>query len=73
MNGVWRVICVDDYFPVCYGRPAFSKSRNNAIWVMVIEKAWAKLFGSYSASAAGSMQEVMKALTGAPTEIIWTA
>lgn len=40
---------------------------------MVLEKAWAKLFGSYQDSAAGSMQEALRCLTAAPTEIIWTA
>jgi len=40
---------------------------------MILEKAWAKLFSSYANSSAGSMQEVLNALTGAPTEIVWTA
>lgn len=47
---------VDDYFPVYHNLcPVFTKAKNNAIWVMVLEKAWAKLFGSYQNSSAGSM------------------
>ncbi|CAK83679.1 unnamed protein product (macronuclear) [Paramecium tetraurelia] len=73
IDGIWKAIYVDDYFPVYPNlTPIFTKAKNNAIWVMVLEKAWAKLFGSYQNSAAGSMQEVLRALTGAPTEVIWT-
>jgi calpain-15 len=44
---------VDDFFPVKYGRPIFTTSKNQDIWVMVLEKAWAKIFGSYSKIEAG--------------------
>ena len=48
-KGVYQEVVVDDYFPcseqgVLLGaQPAGGKE----IWVMVIEKAWAKLHGSY--------------------------
>lgn len=43
-----RVI-VDDYIP-CQenGKVAFSSNHGNEIWVMILEKAYAKLHGSYS-------------------------
>ena len=39
---------------------------------MLLEKAWAKLFGSYERIEAGIPREVLRALTGAPTKIIYT-
>jgi calpain-15 len=39
---------------------------------MLIEKAWAKVFGSYSIIEAGNSKEVFKALTGAPTSTLFT-
>ena len=56
IDGMWRALYIDDYFPVYPNLcPIFTKAKNNAIWVMVLEKAWAKLFSSYQNSAAGSM------------------
>ena len=46
----------------------FAKPVNNAIWVMIIEKAWAKLYKSYQALSGGRVDEALKCLTGAPTE-----
>jgi calpain-15 len=34
---------------------------------MVLEKAWAKIFGSYSNIIAGNPRECLKALTGGAT------
>lgn len=47
IDGGWKAIVVDDYIPVQYNQPAFTRGRNNEIWVMLIEKAWAKVFESY--------------------------
>jgi len=35
--------------------------------VIVVEKAWAKVFGSYQNIEAGYPREVLRTLTGAPT------
>ena len=37
---------------------------------MLLEKCWAKVFGSYKAIEAGSSKEGFIALTGAPCEVI---
>lgn len=37
---------------------------------MLIQKCWAKEFGSYKAIEAGSSKEGFMALTGAPCEIL---
>ena len=59
INGERRTVVVDDYFPYdeYYGKWAFSRpsededtKRGRAtkeIWVLIVEKAWAKVFGSY--------------------------
>lgn len=49
-NGEWVVVTVDDYIPCMYnGKPLFASVAKNEIWVSILEKALAKLHGSYSA------------------------
>jgi len=36
------------------------------MWLPILEKAWAKVKGSYTNSEGGWMTEGMRALTGAP-------
>ncbi len=48
-NGEWVTVTVDDYFP-CYplGAPIFARTQGNELWLLLLEKALAKLHGSYS-------------------------
>ena len=49
-EGGWRFIMVDDYVPVSTedGRPLFAHAKSRQeLWVPVLEKAFAKLYGSY--------------------------
>ena len=39
---------------------------------MMLEKAWAKVFGSYSNIIAGTPREVFRAFTGGVTWTLWT-
>lgn len=51
-KGVLQEVVVDDYFPVSKkdGRlMGANPSGENEVWVMILEKCWAKLYGSYSA------------------------
>ena len=54
-QGVLREVVVDDYVPVtAQGTPLFAKpAGGNEIWVMILEKCWAKLHGSYGAIVGG--------------------
>lgn len=67
-EGLWKSIIIDDLVP-CYnadGQPAFARGNGNEIWVMILEKIWAKLYGGYSNIEGGWAREVLNELTGAP-------
>ena len=66
-NGESREVVLDDYFPCQFGEPCFSKANGNELWVLILEKAWAKLHGSYERIEAGFAHNVMNDLTGAPS------
>jgi hypothetical protein len=60
-RGVIRELVIDDYVPVFAdtGRPVFCKANGREVWVMLMEKAWAKLKGSYGAILTGCPHEVL--------------
>ena len=65
------MIMLDDYFP-CYNAksgPAFSKGKMSEIWVLLLEKAYAKVYGSYHAIEMGFASHALRDLTGAPYEM----
>jgi hypothetical protein len=70
-NGLWTSVRVDDYIP-CYpgSGPIFSKSHGNELWVMLVEKAYAKLHGCYLGIQSGQSYEALLDLTGAPYHTI---
>jgi hypothetical protein len=55
MQGEWVPVVVDDWIPCeARGKPAFATSRKgNELWVSILEKAYAKLHGSYEALEGG--------------------
>lgn len=61
---------IDDYIPCFGGKPVFSQAHSNELWVLLLEKAWAKLHGSYFRIEAGFAENVLHDLTGAPTEVV---
>ena len=51
-KGVFQEVVVDDYFPVSkydHHIMGANPAKGEEIWVMILEKCWAKLFGSYEA------------------------
>ena len=65
IDGIWKIVCVDDYFPVYKesGKPVFSDAPNGAIWGVLLEKAWAKVNGGYANIINGYPKEVFDIFT----------
>lgn len=73
INGLWREIILDDYFPLIETEKgvqfAFSRSHDDEMWVNLLEKAYAKAYGSFHRIDGGQTYEALKDLTGAPCEV----
>jgi Calpain family cysteine protease len=68
-NGLPCIITVDDFFPcLADGRPAYSRNHGPGLWVMVLEKAYAKLHGSYARLCTGFASDALQDLTGCPAD-----
>ena len=61
-------IIVDDRLPIWNGNEPINakKSRNNAWWYTIVEKAMAKMFVNYSNLSGGFSSEAFRVLTGMP-------
>jgi len=68
----WRTITVDDFIPIDRRawetnktvKPKFSQAHGNELWVLILEKAFAKLCGSYAKLEGGSAVWALRAMTG---------
>ena len=71
INGQETPVIVDDFLPVkSNGRLAFASSRDGEIWVSLLEKAWAKLHGTYARIEGGLPSFAYSHLLGVPSEAI---
>ena len=67
-NGWWQTVIVDDFLPCSGPKPAFARNRDepNELWVSLIEKAYAKIHGSFAAIMSGGSAPALGDLTGCP-------
>ena len=65
-TGDWELITVDDYFLCGDSGPVYSKCNGDEFWVLLLEKVYAKIYGSYHAIESGFPEEAFRDLTGAP-------
>ncbi|KAJ1405412.1 Peptidase C2, calpain, catalytic domain [Sesbania bispinosa] len=72
VQGEWIPVVVDDWIPCeLPGKPAFATSKKGyELWVSILEKAYAKLHGSYEALEGGLVQDALVDLTGGAGEEI---
>ena len=75
IDGEWQIVFMDDYLPIKSGTEflAFAGKnktvdKKNELWVLLLEKAWAKLNGGYSNIRGGHPDEVFLTFTGSATE-----
>ena len=73
INGIWKLVIVDDYIP-CYGgwgkNFSFTYTNGNELWVILLEKAWAKLNGCYARIIGGEAHEIFEMITNTHSERI---
>ena len=62
---------IDDHLRVMQdGTPAFATGHDGELWVSLLEKAWAKLHGSYARMAGALPSIAASHLVGVPAESI---
>lgn len=71
-DGEFVQVVLDDLFPC---GPAnnllFSRSNGNELWVLLLEKAYAKVYGRYDKIVGGIAAFALRELTGAPYEFFY--
>ena len=67
-NGNLQQVVIDDFFPFNqkHNNKSFITEENGLLWPQILEKAYAKIYGSYNLIAEKSMESILKDLICAP-------
>jgi len=63
----FHVKIVKNFYIIFKDGPVFSSGKNYELWIMLIEKAYAKVFGSYQVIDGGDPSQALVDLTGMPS------
>ena len=72
-NGFLQEIIIDDYFPVLKSSDyqyCYTHSKDNTLWVQILEKAYAKIYGSYEILSNKDIEGILKDLSFAPVLVL---
>ena len=69
-NGLWKVVILDDWIPCKpYMGAIYTKTTDDELWVALLEKAYAKIYGCYERLVSGTPYHALPDLTGNPAEM----
>ena len=67
-GGVFHEVIIDDFIPCHFNKFKFARFKKGVIWPILLEKAFAKVYGAYwQIGGGGNAVQAMKDITGAPT------
>lgn len=72
VDGNWQGVIIDDQLPTRENKLVFGKCEGDFMWLPLVEKAYAKLYGGYDNIILGLVHESLKDLTGGIAEEIKT-
>ena len=52
-DGTQQMVIVDNFIPTIDNKLIFSRAHGKETWVIILEKAWAKIKGSYAHTDGG--------------------
>ena len=68
IGGEWTTVVIDDYFPcVPLSSPLVTRSQSNELWILILEKALAKVYDCYYNLTCINLTEFFLTLTGCPS------
>ena len=68
VNGEWITVVIDDYFPcIPLSSPLVTRSQSNELWILILEKALAKIYDCYYNLTCVNISDFLLTLTGCPS------